>query len=329
MNAVKTLVVMLVMSLMFVPAAFAELNWGANVETNSTVEMDSDGSDTMVVTNDGRVEVVVEAQKANDSGTYVAGKGCFEVKVDGGLGECDVWFQLGNPSWSLKVGHFENEGIFAKGQDIFVAGTDASQWYELNKARGRAPDGIGILFNLGENMALDTKVSFDNNGSRNQFGVRPVLKLSSGSLMLKAGGEYYMEKPFDNDADDETSWFGAGANIEFTLGNLVLGGCGTYGKYEDTAVDDETGTTIDSDETVMSDTVYAKLAMGEATLGLGAGYTMEDEADTNEMYGFVSYDMPLPVEGARVKFGASFASGDNGSEDLTAYGARLRFWYGF
>ena len=259
---------------------------------------------------------------------FVAGKGCFEVQVNGSMGVCDVWFQIGTPAVSLKVGPFENEGFFSKGQDIFVAGTGASQWYEANKARGRTPDGMGVVFNLGENMVFDTKVSFDSSDDNNQFGFRPVLKVNAGAVSLKAGVEYYLEKPQDNDANDEETWFGGGVDISFNMGNMTLGGSATYGKNEVTTVADD-GTETTAEEKVMSDTFYVKLAMGDSTLGLGAGYTMADEADTNEMFAYISYDMPLPIDGAAVKFGASFASGDNGSEDLSAYGARLRFWYGF
>jgi hypothetical protein len=323
----KKVVVFMLFALLVTAPAFAELNWGANVETNSTVEMDSDGTDTTAFTNDGRVEVAVESKTENSDGMFVAGKGCFEVQVNGTMGVCDVWFQVGTPAFSLKVGHFEAEGLFSKGQDVYVAGTGASQWYEANKARGRSPDGMGVVFNLGENMTFDTKVSFDNSGDNNQFGVRPVLKVNAGSVSIKAGVDYYLEKPQDSDSDDKATWIGGGVDISMNLGNLTLGGSATYGKNEVTTVTD--GVEATAEEKVMSDTAYVKLAMGDSTLGLGVGYTMEDEADTNEMYAFVSYDMPLPVDGAAVKFGAGFASGDNGVEDLTAYGARLRFWYGF
>jgi hypothetical protein len=331
----KKLVILTVLAMMvFAPQAYADMSIGANVETNTTFSGASNGSDTTTYTNDGRVEVVIEAKTENDDGMFAAGKGCFEVKVDGGLGECDVWFQIGNPSFSLKVGHFENEGLFSKGQDIYVAGTGAADWYEVNKARGRAPDGMGVVFNLGENMTLDTKLSYDNDGSMNQLGVRPVLILSAGALNIKAGGEYLMMSPFDSDSDDEETWFGAGVDVSIAMGNITIGGSGTYGKNEVTTVtvDDTTGEsmTVDAEETYMSDTVYLKLAMGDSTLGLGAGYTMEDESEANEMYAYVSYDMPLPVEGAAVKFGASFASGDDGADgEPTAYGARVRFFYGF
>lgn len=327
----KVVALTLVMLSLLVPYAYAELNWGANVETNTTFETDADGVTLNNFNNDGRVEIAVSAEKKNDSGFFVSGKGCFEVKM-GGLGECDVWFAMGNPSYTFKVGHWEAEGLFSKGQDIFVAGTGAAGWYEANKARGRGPDGMGVVFNAGS-MTVDVKMSYDNDGTNNQLGVRPVIKFSSGSFTVKAGGEYLMQSPFDTDSDEEDNWFGGSVDLSPSLGNITIGGSSTYGKNEQTTVtvDDVTGvsTTTDTEETYMSDTGYINVKMGDATLGVGAGYTMQDEADTNEMYVFASYAMPLPVEGAWIKFGASFASGDNGSEDLTSMGGRIRFFYGF
>jgi hypothetical protein len=326
----KKLVILAVLGTMvFAPQAFAEMSIGANVETNTTFEADSDGTDTTNYNNDGRVEIVVEGKTEMDSGMFAAGKGCFEVQM-GGLGECDVWFAVGNPSFTLKVGHFEAEGLFSKGEDVYVAETDASQWYEVNKARGRNPDGMGLIMNMGETMTLDTKISFDNDGDNNQLGIRPVLIIGAGNLSIKAGGEYLLEKPFDSDSDEETTWFGAGVDLSISMGNITLGGSGTYGKYENTFyVDDTMSNTDDEDETIMSNTGYVTVAMDDNTLGLGAGYTMADEADTNEMYAFVSYAMALPVDGAKVKFGASFAQGDDGVDEPTAFGVRVRFNYDF
>jgi hypothetical protein len=320
--------------LVFAPQAYAETDLSANIETNTTFEADSNGADEVLYTNDGRVEVVLTSQMENEDGMFAGGKGCFEVQVNGSVGICDVKFELGNPSFTLMVGRYEDEGLFSKGQDIYIAGTGASQFYEANKVRGRDVDALGVKFGMGENMTFITRVGYDNDNDMNELGVRPVLILTAGALKIKAGGEYLLKTPFDTDADDEETWVGGAVDIELSVGdNMTLGGSATYGKNEVTTVvvDDVTGTssTVDSEETIMSDTVYLKLGMGDNTLGLGAGYTMEDEADTNELFAYVSYDMPLPVENAAVKFGASFAQGDDGVDEPTAFGARLRFFYTF
>jgi hypothetical protein len=329
----KLVILAALATLVFAPQAFAEMSIGANVETNTTFEAHSNGTDETIYNNDGRVEVVIEAKAENDNGMFAGGKGCFEAQVNGGMGVCDVMFMLGNPSFTLKVGRYEDEGLFSKGQDIYVAGTGASQWYEANKVRGRDVDAMGVSFAMGENMTFITRLGYDNDNGMNELGVRPLIKMSAGTLSIKAGGEYLIMKPFDSDADDEETWFGGAVDIALNMGNITIGGTGTYGKNEVTTVvvDDMTGvsSTVDSEETIMSDTVYVTVAMGDNSLGLGAGYTMEDEADTNEMFGFVSYAMALPVDGAAVKFGASFAQGDDGVDEPTAFGARVRFWYAF
>ena len=61
---------------------------------------------------------------------------------------------------------------------------------------------------------------------------------------------------------------------------------------------------------------------------IGGMMTMRDKADDSQMAGFLSYAMPLSVEGAKVKFGVSFAQHSNAA-DATAFGGRVRFNYDF
>jgi hypothetical protein len=332
MKAVKLFVLVLAVTMMFAQIASAEVSLSANVETNTTFEAKttSAGADTMHFPNDGRVEVILESRTENEDGMFFAGKGCFEVKVDGGLGECDVWAAVGTSSVTLKVGHWEAEGLFSKGEDVYVADAGAADFYEANKVRGRSPDGLGLIFSMGENMTLDAKMAYDNSDGINKLGFRPVVILSAGVLSIKAGGEYLLETEEDTDSDYENTWFGGAVDLALSVGdNITIGGTATYGKNETTTVMED-GSTVDSEETYLSDTVYVTIAMGDNTLGLGGGFTQQDEADTNEMYGFVSYAMPLPVEGAKVKFGASYSTGDAGTDDdPSAFGARVRFNYTF
>jgi hypothetical protein len=331
----KKLVILAVLAMMvFAPQAYAEISMSANIETNTTFEADSNGTDEVLYDNGGRVETILESKMENEDGMFAAGKGCFELGIDGSVGMCDVKFELGNPSFTLIVGRYEDEGLFSKGEDVYIAGTGASQWYEANKVRGRDVDALGVKFAMGENMTFITRLGYDNDDDMNELGVRPVLMMNAGVLSLKVGGEYLLKTPFDTDADDEETWFGGAVDLGFQVSDtLKIGGTATYGKNEVTTVtvDDVTGvsTKTDTEETVMSDTFYVTIGMGDNTLGLAAGYTMEDEADTNELWTLVSYAMPLPVDGAKVKFGASFAQGDDGVDEPTAFGVRLRFNYDF
>jgi len=252
--------------------------------------------------------------------------------VNGGMGACDAWVAVGTPSVTLKVGSWEAEDMWNPGQDVYVITTGASDWFKINKVRGRSPDGMGVIFTSGS-VVFDVKAGFDNEGpagTENQLGIRPVVKFTAGAITLKVGGEFVTQKPKDTDSDAKNDWMGGGANVTMTAGTLTFGAVAAYGQNKVTTVDAITGVKTDADENVMSGDGYVNLAMGSSTLGLGVGYTTQDEADTKEMYGFVSYAMPLPVEGAFVKFAGSFASGTNAAdEDLKAFGARVRFNYTF
>jgi hypothetical protein len=332
----KVLFLTLAVCMIFAQGAFAELNLSANVETNTTFEAKTSAAnvDTTHFPNDGRVEVVLESKTENEDGMYFAGKGCFEVQVDGSMGVCDVWAALGNASMMLKVGHWEAEGLFSKGQDTYIADAGAASFYEANKVRGRDPDGIGVVMNMGENMTLDAKMAYDNSDGWNKVGARPMVILEAGSLHIEVGGEYLLETPEDSDSDDENTWAGGAVDLAFSLDTITIGGSVTYGKNETTTVtvDDTTGveTKTDTEETYLSGTGYTTIAMGDNSLGIGGGFTQQDEADTNQMYAFVSYALALPVEGAKVTFASSYSTGDAGTDDdPTAFGARVRFNYDF
>jgi hypothetical protein len=323
-------------TLFVVPAAFAELKWGANVETNTTFENFSDGITENVYTNSGRVEVAVESETRNEGGYFVGGKGCFEIG-DGGYASCDMWVRLGTDKAYLKVGHWEAENMFPAGEDVYVASAGTASFYKVGALRGRNPDGMGLLITPSEALTLDLKIAYDNDGEDNWLGARPVAIFKAGNLTVKAGAEYVLINPFDTDSDEEDTLFGGGVNVTLSAGNLTFAVNAAYGKEDvtvvDTTVDEVTGiettTKTDADEKVMSNGGYITMKMGDNTLGLGGAYTKMDEADADEMYAFVSYAMPLPVENAFVKFGGSFSSGNDGSEDLTAFGARVRFNYTF
>jgi hypothetical protein len=332
----KVLLLTLAVCMIFAQGAFAEIDLSANVETNTTFEAKTSSADvdTTHFPNDGRVEVILESKTENEDGMFFAGKGCFEVQVDGSMGVCDVYAALGNESITLKVGHWEAEGLWSKGQDIYVADAGAASFYEANKVRGRDPDGIGVIMNMGENMTLDAKMAYDNSDGWNKIGARPIVILKAGDMTIEVGGEYLLETPEDSDSDDENTWFGGAVDLEVAMGNVTLGGSATYGKNETTTVtvDDTTAveTKTETEETYMSGVGFVKIAMGDNTLGLAGGFTQQDEADTNQMFTYVSYAMPLAVEGAAIKFGASYSTGDAGTDDdPTAFGVRVRFNYDF
>ena len=354
----RTLFAVLCASFMAMPA-YAEVKTSANVETNSTISsssLDNAGQDLIKFDNDGRVEATLEARTENENGFFFAGKGCFEIQVDGGYSSCDVTASLGNSSFEFKVGHWEAEDMFAKGEDVYIAEVPGAVGrYEMNKVRGRNPNGMGVIVKFSDTMKLDARLAFDtdnltvvntNDGSEskvpsNNLGVRPVLVINPGNFTIKLGGEYLMSAPQDSDAKGELTTLGFGTMVEAKLGNITLGVTGAMksddGKNILTTVDADGNVIstqeVDRDEVkTTSAGVYTKIPVGEADqLGVAGGFTTEDVNDSDHMYVYGSYVHQLPVEGAKIKFGVSFANASDigGSEDGTAFGARVRFNYNF
>ena len=354
----RTLFAVLCAGFMAMPA-YAELKLGANVETNTTVSsssLDNAGQDLVKFDNDGRVETALEARTENENGFFFAGKGCFEIQVDGGYSSCDVTASLGNSSFEFKVGHWEAEDMFPKGEDVYIAEVPGAVGrYEMNKVRGRNPNGMGVIFKFSDTMKLDARLAFDtdnlsvlntNDGSvskvaSNNLGVRPVLVINPGNFTIKLGGEYLLSSPQDSDAKGELTVLGFGTVVEAKVGNLTIGVTGAMksddGKDILTTVDADGNVIstkeVDKDEVkTTSAGTYVKIPVGEADLfQVAGGFTTEDADDSNHMYVFSSYGHQLPVEGAKIKFGVSFANASDigGSEDGTAFGARVRFNYTF
>jgi hypothetical protein len=330
MKAVKILLCVVALSLFVVQGAFAEVNWSADVETNTTIEMDSNGADLMDMTNDGRVKATVESKMENEEGFFVAGKGQAVLNIDGTASTDDAYVQVGTAGWNLRVGRYEAEGLFAKGEDVYVADAGGPGTVETNKSRGRTAGAIGLQFTASETMTVEINTvvgSTDDyqDTAVNQVGFRPAIIMSAGAVSLSAGADYYMLMPDDSDSDVEYTALGAGGKLEFSLSDAMAIG-GAFG-YLDEEGKDAAGDTVE-EETSMSFSGYLTMAMGDNTLGIGAMMTMRDEADDSQLNAFVSYAMALPVEGAKVKFAGSFSQWSDG-DDVTAFGGRVRFNYDF
>lgn len=330
MKTVKILLCVVAVSLFFVQGAFAEVSLSADVETNTTVEMDSNGSDTMALTNDGRVKFTLESKTENEEGMFAAATGSAEIAITGDVDASDAYFQLGSESWNLRVGRYEAEGLFAKGEDVYIADAGGPGTVETNKSRGRTAGAIGLQFTASESMTVEINTVVGGaddyqDTAVNQVGFRPVLILSAGAVSASVGADYYMLMPQDSDSDTEYTALGAGGKLEFSVSDALAIG-GAFG-YLDEEGKDAAGDTVE-EETTMSFSGYLTMAMGDNTLGVAGMMTMRDKADDSQMDALISYAMPLPVEGATVKFGGSFSQWSNGT-DTTAFGGRVRFNYDF
>ncbi len=328
--------------------AYAEVKFGTKLETNTTVSSTSVDSgsttDKVKFDNDGHVEFSLEASAKTESGFFVSGKGVGRIKVDGGFEEQDVWVSLGTPSVALKVGHWEAEKLFNKPDDVYITAVPgAVSRYEANAVRGRNPNGAGVVIKLSDALKLDARMAFDTAsdsklGDMNTLGVRPVLVYDSNGYIFKAGAEYVLTTPQDNDGKGEKTLLGFGAQACATFGNITIGGSGAMktdgGK---TLVKDDDGNVIGEDD---ADDVNTTSAIGHITLKniaekdaatLGAGYTTEDANDSDHMFIYGAYLHKLPIEGAEIKFGVSYATASDigGKDDGSAFGGRIRFNYTF
>ncbi len=346
MKALKILLAVAV-AMMMSSVALAEINtgfnFGANVEINtdfktSTEEASVSGGSSTDMTEfsqGGRVEFFADHRTTMDSGLYAGLKSVFSVGDDGSFGTGNNYFEIGNAGWFVQVGRIEAEGLFGKGADIYIAGAPGAPGrYEANKARGRDNFGGRVDIMPSDALTVEVGMMYGNSGDNNVLGARPLVKFSASGLTVKAGVDYYMETPKDSDANGEVTKMGFGGNAEYGMGAITLGASAAMlidgGK-------DETDADLDEAQT-LSLFGYAKMAMGAGTLGVGGGMTTlaydksNDESSMIETY--VSYDAPLPVDGAAIKLGASYAGAtiepDGGiDQDNSAFGGRVRLWYEF
>jgi hypothetical protein len=323
----KGLLCLVVVALMVVPSAFAEPQFSANVESNTDFTSSGNGTDTTTFAQGGRVCLTVESKKESDSGFFVAGKGQAMIDFGGSTNVDDSWVQVGTSGFSLKVGRFEGEGVFSKGQDIFIVGTaNGPGRYEMNGIRGRSPNQLALDFSAGENMSIQIGAIYGNGDyigidGVNIIGARPVVKFSSDTFTIKAGAEFAKAIAQDNDAEEEATLLGFGVDASATMGSITAGACAARSSEEGKDADGN-----DTEEaTTLSAWGYLTMSMESgSSFGIGAGMT-DIDADDNHIQGFVSYVQPLPVDGAYIKFGGSYAK----FGDESAFGGRVRFNYDF
>jgi len=342
MKGLKILAVMAVV-LMLSSMALAEVNIGADVEINTDFQTSTQekstaaGSDTDMTTftQGGRVRLTVSGKTEADSGLYASLQGQLMANDDGTMSTDDAFIELGNASWYMRAGRVEGESLFAKGQDIYIVGAPlAPGRYEANNSRGRTNLGAVLAVMPSDALTVEVDTVYGNSGDNNILGARPLIKFSTSGLTVKGGVDYYMESPQDNNAKGETTKLGFGGNAEYGMGAITLGASAamvTVGGKDSADKD------LD-DESTLSLFGYATMSMGAGTLGVGGGMTSlsYDKAKTEKsmIEAYVSFDAPLPVDGAALKLGASYASatvekqgGGLLDQDTSAFGGRVRLWY--
>jgi hypothetical protein len=322
--------------ILFAPKAFAGLT--VNVEINTDFESKTtengaaDGADLdeTFFLQGGRVCFSADGKKEAESGMYAYVKGQAMLNDDASVGVDDALFEIGTATWFLKAGRFEGEGLFSKGQDIYIIGAPGAPGrYEANAARGRGDVAFALGFVPNSNMKIEVDVLYD---AANSVGARPLVKFSSDTFTIRAGADFVRTTPTDNDADQETTTVGFGGDAQFNVSSLNLGASAAF---RTVGGKDATGADLDDAKT-LSTFGWLKMSVGGGSFGAGAGYTKLSYKDSDDeksmMEAYLVYDRALPVEGAAAKFAVSYAKAKiepaSGSDtENSAFGARLRLWY--
>lgn len=280
-----------------VGAAFAEVKFDANIETNTTKVTGKS------VDNGGRVEVNANAQLMKNGDNFVNAKGTLEIPLTGDkLNIADAWIQFGNSSADLKLGRFEAVDLFPLGKDVVVEGAGAASGYRANSLRGRFADGqlhAAVGLNAGAGLRAELGVVTKKDTTGKAYGFRPTVTYSSGPLTLRAGVESI-----------KTEGSTAAAQTGFGL---------------------SAGYAINSDTSVNVN--YAKNSKANAqsfganaTFGAaGVGLIQDKNASAKQTTFYAAYSFPLfGIKGATVTPAISRSTG-TGKDGVTAVRVRLNY----
>jgi CheY-specific phosphatase CheX len=353
MKALKILLVVALAMTMAAPSAFAiheddiaevlsaiGISFAGYVRSRVNVDFDTtegaaaDGGDLEETVFGGEAEGAIDFMATSpmgDMGGMVATAKVTLLMENGGAQSDDAWVALSNDTMELKTGRFEAEDLHGFGEDFYVPeAPGAPAEYLANAARGRADSG-GISLTMNTSDAMMVSVGGVVGGA-NYFGIRPLIKLSTGAVTLTAGGEYYVESATDNDDDSQDTVMGFGGKAEFGMGAMGFGVAGAYGIF---GGQDADGNDLD-DDTTLTVTGWMTMAVGEAgTLGLGARYVVEDlDAESDDNTGirvYASYKVkPFMNDNMRLDIGGGYGGADLvGDVKNSSVGVAARLRYDF
>jgi len=318
-----------------VPAIAAD--YSANIEFDNTYRSDREvaGVTTLKrgLEQSGRVEFNASGKIGND--VFVAGKASFLAKKDGTAGVDDMWFQLGNKRFDVKLGRFEAFNLFPVPGDVLLdyAGTV----YTASALRGRK--GTSSAYGQGQFHAAGTfkatsalafevgvvefqqteDVAHVSPSTDAVKGIRPIVSFTAGAFSAAAGLELVK---YSND-NSET---GVGATVGYDFDFMKLNVNAAFGK-DDTAAPGRSA----HKQTTLGLTASSKL-------GLAGGLILaKNEADPGVEDGkvttvYASYTHSLfDLKGATWSLGVNSSTVGGSYENTTTdeKGMRLRFNYTF
>jgi Gram-negative porin len=207
-------------ALLAMSGAASALDFSANIELDNTFASGNQikGTNDEGLTQSGRVEF--NASGKAGANMFVAGKMALEAKKSSAVETADMWVQLGNQSFDVKLGRFEAVDLFPLPGDTVVgnakaednAGNVIGSGLNKNRLRGRFGDNDfhgALTLKLGGGLAVEVGL-IETKTAGETKGVRPVLTYANGPLSVGLGLDSGREVGGDKFND-----FGAFAQYDF------------------------------------------------------------------------------------------------------------------
>jgi hypothetical protein len=305
-------------ALLAISGAASALDFSANIELDNTFLSGNipkaAGADG--INQSGRVELNASGKAGTNM--FVAGKAAFLAKKDGSVATDDMWVQLGNQSFDVKLGRFEGVDLFPLPGDTVVE--NAGDVYKTNVLRGRIGDSTfhgALTAKLGGGLAVELGL-IETKAAGKSKGFRPAVTYANGPLSLGVGFESGKTNAVAPATSTKGTGFGGFAQYDF-------GGFKVTGNFAQGKTDVPGGSDL-------TDTSFALIgSFGPANLGFisaknenGPGLT---DSKVTTVYG--SYALPLfDIKGATITPAFSVSS-NNDTPKGKVNAVRVRINYTF
>ena len=309
-NQTRALRITAAAALLAVTGAASALDFSANIELDNTARSGNKynlaaNAGDKGLTQSGRVELNASGKAGKN--WFVAGKASFLAKKDGSVATDDMWVQIGQQSFDVKLGRFEAVDLFPLPGDTLIEETGTV--VKTNKLRGRFGDNdfhAAVTAKLGAGLAAEVGL-LDSTVFQETKGVRAALTYGNGPLAAGFGVENGSQ---DGVRNSDFTGFGGYAQYDF-------GGFKVTGNFATNEQDTGPNTSVKSNAFALVG------SFGPANLGLLQGKT-KGLPNTTTFYG--SYTLPLfDVKGASIT--PAVSTSKTGS--TKANGVRVRINYAF
>jgi Porin-like glycoporin RafY len=304
-------------ALMAIGGAASALDFSANVEMNNVY-----GNNGRGLTQGGRVEL--NANGKAGSNWFVAGKAALEAGKSGDVVTADMWAQVGNKTFDVKLGRFEAVDLFPLPGDVLVESAGLG-YGKTNALRGRIGDNVfhaAVGVNLGAGLRAEVGL-VDSTQFTKPLGLRPTITYANGPLSLGAGFEI---GKFDGVNNSDFKNFGGFAQYDF--GGFKLTANAAVGETDGFAGGkNATGAPAAVNAASKSNAFALVAGFGPANVGVITAKT-ENAAGTStkENTLYASYALPLfNVKGATLTPAISTSKSGN----TTNTGVNVRINYEF